>query len=121
MDPHSYYRLHHWHSFDLGLNGAAMWVYTDEFGTWNDYEGGTSYSMIYEGPDGPIPGKRWEAWRDGIEDFELLRQLRAQAEATGRADLKQLVADSPRLVLENSGQPEVLLERRVEILEALAD
>lgn len=32
---------------------------------------------MYDGPDGVISSKRWEAYRAGIEDYELCRMLRA--------------------------------------------
>ena len=118
-DPHSYYRLHHWHSWDLGFNGAGMWVYTDDLGTWNDYAGGTSYSMIYEGPEGPITSKRWEAWRDGIEDVELLRHVRQIVETTGDDQLRRLLEKAPQRALEQPEAPEVLLALRSRLLRSL--
>ena len=116
--PHLYYRVHHWQSWDLGLGGAAMWVYTDDLGTWNDYDGGTSYSMIYEGKDGPITSKRWEAWRDGIEDYEMMRLLREKARKDNNQEILSLIKSATTTVLENQTKPEVLPKLRKQLLES---
>jgi hypothetical protein len=115
--PHFYYRVHHWQSWDLRLGGAAMWVYTDDLGTWNDYDGGTSYSMIYEGKDGPITSKRWEAWRAGIEDYEMLRLLREKAQKEKNQKLLSLISTTARTVIENEKRPEILPKLRKQLLE----
>ena len=123
-DPHSYYRLHHMAAVELGLNGAGMWVWGDDGGQFNDYAGPSqSYGMVYASADGPITGKRREAWREGIEDVELWRHLRQAAERTGDQDLLRLVRESPTRVLggpEHLGSPGVLMQTRLEVLKAVS-
>ena len=41
---------------------------------------------MYDGPDGVISSKRWEAYRAGVEDFELCRILRNTMTAKSRQD-----------------------------------
>ena len=134
-DPHQYYRLHHMAAVELGLDGAGMWVWGDDGGQFNDYAGPyPSYGMVYATPNGPITGKRREAWREGIEDVELWRHLGRAAQKTGDADLAQLHREGPaRLVNRkdgradlvqvdlHSGTPEELMEMRMEVLEAVSE
>jgi hypothetical protein len=134
-DPHQYYRLHHMAAVELGLDGAGMWVWGDDGGQFNDYAGPyPSYGMVYATQNGPITGKRREAWREGIEDVELWRHLGRVAEKTGDAGLVQLHREGPaRLVNRkdgradlmqvdlHSGTPEELMKMRLEVLEAVAE
>lgn len=75
-DPYNFYRLQAWRAFKYSATGIGFWSYADtgSFGTaWNDFDGiRPDYSVIYEGNDTIISSKRWEAWREGIEDYELL-------------------------------------------------
>ena len=59
-----------------------MWVYVDENNmTFSDYTDGVSYGMVYRGDHGIIDSKRWEAWRQGIADYEYLQMLRDVVDA----------------------------------------
>ncbi|OUS12713.1 hypothetical protein A9Q89_04745 [Gammaproteobacteria bacterium 53_120_T64] len=75
--PHSYYRLQAWQAFQGGAAGIGFWAYADTGGlgtAWNDFDGRRpDYSVIYDADNGEIlSSKRWEAWREGVEDYELL-------------------------------------------------
>jgi len=84
--PYSHYRLLPWRGFDLGLSGAAFWVYVD-FGPaspWDDTERAVGYyGVVYSSQTAPIdtrgekliPSRRWEAWRQGVQDYEYLTRL----------------------------------------------
>ena len=118
-DPHEYYRLHHHAAAELGLNGAGMWVWGDEGGQFSDYAGEhTSYAMVYATPDGPMTGKRREAWREGVEDFELFRHLAKAAGESENGRLKRLVDQFDR---EHNSTPEALLKAKREILKAVTE
>jgi hypothetical protein len=127
-DPHTYYRLHHLSAAQLGLDGAGMWVWGDSGGQFSDYDGPhTSYGMVYATDKGPITGKRREAWREGIEDVELFRHLRALAAKTGDPALKSLHDDGLKQALkaegqygQNFGTVEDLMAIRLKILQALS-
>lgn len=75
LSPYSNYRLLAWKAFQSGYKGIGFWSYADASGsTWDDFDGNSfDYAVIYEG-DGKtiISSRRWEAWRMGIEDYELL-------------------------------------------------
>ena len=133
-DPHQYYRLHHMAAVELGLDGAGMWVWGDDGGQFSDYAGQhPSYGMVYATAQGPISGKRREAWREGIEDVELWRQLGRVAAERGDGALGRLHREGPsRLVNRqdgradlvqvdlHSGTPAALMQTRLEVLEAVA-
>ena len=125
-DPHRYYRLHHMASLELGLNGAGLWVWGDDGGQFNDYLGEhPSYGMVYATENGPLTGKRREAWREGIEDVELWRHLRVAAKQRKDAQLLKLSRESPSRLTKRSGtvhkgSPAELMQTRLEILKALS-
>lgn len=128
-DPHRVYRLHHLTSVELGLDGAGMWVWGDDGGQFNDYNGPyPSYGMVYATKQGPITGKRREAWREGVEDVELFRHLRTLAQKTGDVRLRNLHDQGVRQAVRPEGQfgdnttgtVEELMALRLGILKALA-
>ncbi len=60
------------------IKGASFWCYSDNHQEWFP-QGQHSYSVIYGGdPKELTPSKRWEAWREGIEDYALLTMLKAK-------------------------------------------
>ncbi len=87
--PFRYYRWFSWKTWDYGLHGVGMWVYTDSRATTlSDYTTGVSYAMVYGGKEGMIGSKRWDSWRQGIADYEYLQMLTdamTEAKAAGRA------------------------------------
>lgn len=127
-DPHTYYRLHHLASVELGLDGGGMWVWGDDGGQFSDYDGPhTSYGMVYATRTGPITGKRREAWREGIEDVELFRHLRERAARANDPALKALHDDSVKQAVraegqfgQNFGTVEELMALRLRLLKTLA-
>jgi len=74
--PIGSYRLEAWKAFKYGATGFGFWAYADAgwSGTvWDDFDGKRpDFSVVYEGINAPISSKRWEAWREGVEDYELL-------------------------------------------------
>ena len=93
-------------AFGYGLTGAGFW--TSILGPedpWTRTEG-YDYMILYTGRSKPVTSRRWEAVREGIEDFRILTALRRRLEATGdgaltdatRASIKHLLEVSvPRL------------------------
>ncbi len=86
--PSGHYRYKLWLGVKHGATGNGFWTYTDSSNLWDDYAGSPTYSVVYDGPDGVISSKRWEAYRAGVEDYELCRILRqtitARAEHEGQ-------------------------------------
>ena len=62
---------------------------------WDDYAGTPTYSVIYDGPSGVISSKRWEAYRAGVEDYELCKLLGDAidaAKSAGRGNVTEVKA-----------------------------
>jgi len=84
--PLVYYRGQAWLAWHHGLTGIGFWSYcTSGFDPWFRPIGerANDYLLVYQG-DGVVTSKRWEACRDGVEDYGALWLLRNVAEL-GRA------------------------------------
>ncbi|MBC8184509.1 DUF4091 domain-containing protein [candidate division KSB1 bacterium] len=80
QSPLGYYRAQSWLVWFRGLTGIGFWSYcTSRYDPWYMPAGGHDYLLIYQG-DGVVTSKRWEAVRDGIEDFSMLQQLKETVE-----------------------------------------
>ena len=87
--PAGHYRSKAWKSLAHGTTGNAFWTYTDNSHLWDDYAGNPTYSVVYDGPDGVVSSKRWDAYRAGVEDYELGQLLKAaiaRTQSAGEAD-----------------------------------
>lgn len=105
---YGYYRLMAWDAFERGQTGAGFWIYIDrkanKYG-WDDIPR-ASYSVIYGATNSPvkthgekiIPSRRWEAWREGVEDYEYLVQLQKAIDRTRLSDPE--AADNAQKVLD---------------------
>ncbi|MCC6367460.1 MAG: PQQ-binding-like beta-propeller repeat protein [Bryobacterales bacterium] len=85
LDPLGYYRMKPWISFQLGMTGGGYWVYSYSPYWFFDRSMAVEYGAVYTTESGPVTTKRWEASRDGIEDFELLTLVRQTASQAGEA------------------------------------
>ncbi|MGI6459593.1 MAG: PQQ-binding-like beta-propeller repeat protein [Candidatus Hydrogenedentales bacterium] len=101
--PLGYYRAQPWLAWHHGLTGIGFWSYcTSVADPWYRPENTLDYLMVYQG-DGVVLSKRWEAVRDGIEDFDMLVVLRdaaQKARAENRA--AEAVAKAETLLSENA-------------------
>ena len=76
LQPYKYYRLKPWNAASLGLQGVCYWAYNSWRGDpWNDFD---SYrgdnGVVYRGADGGVVDScRWEASREGIEDWQIIK------------------------------------------------
>ena len=75
--PYSYYMFLPWEAYIRGMGGVGFWSYADIQGSaWNDFDGrGPDYGVVYQGrrSDDIVGSRRWEAWKRGMEDIEILR------------------------------------------------
>ena len=113
-DPYGHYRMLAWQSWTRGMTGTGFWAYGDAGGgSWNRHAVGTlpHYSPIFLGPGTVHDTKHWEAFREGLEDYERLallrdrvRDLKAQGRFTPKAaQAEQVLAQTAGRVLPNSG------------------
>ena len=111
-EPYSYYRLLPWRAFKRGQTGAGFWTYYYGLGfepgavPWNDtlrphgFSGvvyGTKASPVAEFGENIVPSRRWEAWREGVEDYQYLFELQR---AINKIKLKdpRTAADAQRIL-----------------------
>ncbi len=138
--PLDYFRFQMWRAFARGDRGCGLWTYADpETGAdaWHDFAWlSGKYGVVY-GPLGKpddvdfsgesiVPSRRWEAWREGVEDYEYLVQLRdaiAAARSEGRFDPADRAAavleGSVREVLQNQSDPSIVYRVRQDLTRAL--
>ncbi|NUQ01000.1 MAG: hypothetical protein HUU35_14220, partial [Armatimonadetes bacterium] len=96
FDP-AYFRLQPWYCYRWGAVGQGFWAYGDTGGaasSWNEYVAtkGVSYCLPYIDAEQITPSKHWEAFREGIEDYQLLRLL-ATCGASGQAAARRLAEE----------------------------
>jgi outer membrane protein assembly factor BamB len=103
FSPLGYYRSQAWMVWSLGHTGIGIYTYfRSGDANWFMPVGVGDYEMVYRG-DGVVPSKRWEAVRDGVEDFSMLHLLRERAgaaKAAGKAP--EAVAEATRLLTEDA-------------------
>jgi hypothetical protein len=72
--PLGHYRFMSWRAWLVGANGTGFWSYSDTWGSSarDDFDGPRpDWAVVYEDRQGPFSSRRWEAFREGIEDFKL--------------------------------------------------
>jgi hypothetical protein len=81
--PLGYYRGHPWLAWMFGMDGAGYWVYK----YWDIWWPLTvpNWGVVYPSGDQIVPSRRWEASRDGVDDYRLLYVLRGEIEAARNA------------------------------------
>jgi len=139
FSPLGHYRQMLWRCFELGITGAGIWNYADtgygkgETSAWTDFDGSRiDFSIIYDAANAPkgvnrteaqIPSRRWEAWRDGIEDYALLYMLRQKATGAGakKTVYEKLIADLMSRVQKNSKEIASYEGAHEQLLRALAE
>ncbi len=98
--PPAHNRALPWCAWHYHLDGVCYWTYFANYGDpWNDFDQGhPDWSKVYTDAAGnPVPSKRWEAWREGLEDwalFDLYARFRKQNGGAGQqAKDRRLEAD----------------------------
>lgn len=110
LSPIGYYRLKPWYCWDMKLDGCCFWAYNSWRGdSWDDLDGSdeTDNGVVYYGQYGPVTSRRWEATREGMEDYLYLYLLNKAIEKgkSTRIDMNTLLAAQNVL---NSTVPSVL-------------
>ena len=106
LSPLGYYRGQSWLAWGQGLKGIGFWSYcTTRDEPWYSAKANAEHTFSYPG-NGVVTSKRWEAIRDGIEDYSMLSALREAAES---AAARGVAPDAVR-------EAEDLLEKRAAAL-----
>ena len=87
-DLYSYYRVYGWDVMNLGLKGTGVWTYCAQPASWGDPDAGCL--LIYRHPQhGLVHSRRYEIFRDGLDDFRYVTALRRAAEKSGPGVVKE--------------------------------
>ena len=89
----------------------GFWNYADCGGSpWDAYDHDRhDYAVVYDGAeDELIPSKRWEAYREGAEDFALLSMLRDQGAHQKAQTLAEAVVASPQAATVRAARQEAI-------------
>jgi hypothetical protein len=101
QEPYSYYRLLPWRAFKRGQTGAGFWIYYYGLNfkagavPWNDTQRPMGFSGVVYGSieslvkdlgENIVPSRRWEAWREGVEDYQYLHELQQAINETRLKD-----------------------------------
>jgi hypothetical protein len=89
-----------WLAFKRKQAGAGFWVYTDQGQTnpWDELMKPMGYyGVIYSSTGSPvptsgeniIPSRRWEAWREGVEDYQYLYEAQVRINRLKTSDTKR--------------------------------
>ena len=135
-DAYEKYRLHHWRAWRDGANGAGFWAYAQggdwqDDDLWDDFSGrGSDYGVIYTLTGAPddisraeaiIPGKRWEAWREGVEDWYWLWAFdRAAQDRPDTDQQREWLAEMVAGVLDAPDEPGRAARAREQVLLRMA-
>ena len=103
-DPYSYYRLLPWRAFKRGQTGAGFWIYYYGLNfkpggvPWDDTLRPRGFSGVVYDKSGSsipvyceniIPSRRWEAWREGVEDYQYLFEVQKAIDQISTENPKQ--------------------------------
>jgi len=114
FDPYTYYLLQPWHAWQLGATGSFFWSLSDNAGTssWNEYAAPrTTYAPLFLDEQSAWSARHFEAFREGIQDYEYLALLKAAlAKAPPsplRAEAEHLLKAGPERVLSAEGWDDI--------------
>ena len=119
LDPYSYYRLQAWHCWQAQATGTFFWAFGDNSNTssWNEYFATAGpFTPLFLDDETVTAGKRMEAIRESVQDYEyfvMLRKAVDRAKAAGRSTAVIQQAES----LLASAAEEVLADQDVEALQ----
>ena len=128
--PLAHYRLMGWKAWHRKLQGCTYWNVFGRVGSaWDDFDGRhPDPGTVYIEPGGPVPSRRWEAFREGLEDycalFLLDRELgraKSNGSAARVARARQVLASAPADVLAASDGSGALYRWRRRIAEAILE
>jgi len=93
--PTSYYIAKFWWAYANDVKGLCYWAQQYYGDPWYrvPYKKNYDTSLVYPVPGGVVPSRRWQAWRQGWQDYCLISQTaRALAgDEKGLAELKERV------------------------------
>lgn len=123
QDPTLHYLFKFWWAYKNNLSGLGYWAQQYYGDPWVRCKSTKAYdtSLVYPTAEGPVPSRRWEAWRRGVQDINLFYLAKRKLTAQNRAaDLTELAQRVDRLV-SAPGTGELADELRAWCRERLSD
>lgn len=74
-------------AFRHGSTGIGFWCYNQGPDPWGRID--MEYALVYPGRTRPVTSRRWEAVREGIEDYRILASLRKRLTAEDSVKLPE--------------------------------
>jgi hypothetical protein len=99
MNPTARYLSKFWWAYENGITGVCYWAEQLYGDPWYRKPSGANYdtSLSYPTETGVIPSRRWQAWRQGWQDYNLLtlakESMKRSGDDAGIAELDQKVQD----------------------------
>lgn len=87
-------------AFRHNATGIGFWCYNQGGDPWGRID--MEYMLVYPGRTKPVTSRRWEAVREGIEDYRILAALRKLVAADGGSELSDDARTRVKHVLEVS-------------------
>lgn len=111
-EPNDYYRLSPWRAWLGGVDGVAMWTAMASRGDGWDHGDGFDEGILFRGLDrGPVPTKRLEAFREGLEDVaymailkETIAKAKEQKPVRDFSAEERLISEIPREIEKQIGK-----------------
>ncbi len=140
QQPYTYYRLLLWRAFQRGLGGAGIWTYYYGQGfepggvPWYDTLRPQGFSgVVYGAKSSPVtglfenivPSRRWQAWREGVEDYQYLYELQQEINTIKITDseiaekAQEILDEQVNRVLENPDNCNLVYDAREILTETL--
>lgn len=116
LSPYSYFRLMAWQAFLEDYKGIGFWNYSSSEPTYPFdkpmLNTSTDYSVIYTGSNNVLYStRRWEAFRLGLEDYNLLKLYSKQfGELSAKKLAKQVLSNPNNLDLADSIRNQILMK-----------
>ena len=120
-----------WLAFKYNCDGIGYHAYYDSWqgDDWNEFDGKhADWSKVYLDQNKQVvPSRRWEAWREGLEDWLCLDALRTalkKAKAENSASNADIDDAETLLIqgvdeIESSNKPEVLSKMRLKVIDSI--
>lgn len=85
QDPTRHYLAKFWWAYAQGITGIGYWAQQYYGDPWYRADYKTSYdtSLVYPVEGGVVDSRRWEAWRRGWQDYQLLSLTEAKLKQAG--------------------------------------
>jgi hypothetical protein len=134
--PYVYYRLPVWTCWQERMTGYSTWTYKNA--RWDSEGIGPNWGLVYRSNDDAcpphvsrrelvVPSKRWEACREGVEDYAYLHMLReaideAQSRGADTTTIEQatnVLHDRPAQVLASDTDISLADQAKVQIMQAI--